>query len=67
MAKKKDRMKDKTTHTIEMKISKIMKTDLTLGIQNPHQIQDIIFQTIAHVTIDIKITKQILEIEITSI
>ena len=63
MAKKKNRMKDKTTHTIEMKISEIMKTDLTLGIQNPHKI----FQTIARVTIDIKITKQMLEIEITTI
>ena len=32
-----------------------MKTDLTLGIQNPCKTQDIIVQTKAHVATDIKI------------
>ena len=44
-----------------------MKTDLTPGIQNPRKIQDIFFQTIAYITADIKIMKQIADVEMTPI
>ena len=44
-----------------------MKTDLIPGIQNPLKNQDLIVQTIAHVTTDIKVMKQIKGIERTPI
>ena len=46
-----------------MQISEKMKTDFTPEIENPRKIQDIIVQTIVHVTTDIKITKQIADTE----
>ena len=50
-----------------MQISEKMKTDVTSGIQNPRNIQDIIVQIIAHATTDIKVMKQIEDIEMTPI
>ena len=46
-----------------MQKSEKMKTDLTPGIQNPCKTQDKIVQTKAHVIADIKIIKQIADIE----
>ena len=70
MAKKRLSTEESTTPEnihilIEIQISEKMKTDLTPGIQNPRKIQDIFFQTIAHITTDIKIMKQIADVEMT--
>ena len=72
MAKKRLSTEESTTPEnihilIEIQISEKMKTDLTPGIQNPRKIQDIFFQTIAHITTDIKIMKQIADVEMTPI
>ena len=50
-----------------MQISGKTKTDPIPGIQNPRKFQNIIVQTIAHVTKDIKLMKQIADIEATPI
>ena len=43
------------------------KTDFTTEVENPCKIQDIIIQTIVHVTTDIKIMKQLADTEMTPI
>ena len=50
-----------------MQMSEKMKTDFTPEIENPREIQDVIVQTIVHVTTDIKIMKQIADTEMTPI
>ena len=63
-----ERQPRKTSHILsEMQISEKMKTDFAPEIENPPKILNIIVQTIAYITTDMKIMKLMADKEMTPI